>query len=183
MTRFEQECMAQVSLYDIGILDGPPEEPFDSVTRLITRQMNIPVALLSVIDGDGDRQFFKSQIGLDEPWASRRQTPLSHSFCQYVVATGLPLVVEDARTHELVSCNAAIHDLGVIAYLGVPVFGPGTTPIAALCAIDGQPRIWSEAEIELISELAWGVTRDVRLRAAILAGNALLAAGRLDQAS
>ena len=29
-----------------------------------------------------DRQFFKSAVGLPEPWMTRRETPLSHSFLQ-----------------------------------------------------------------------------------------------------
>ena len=35
---------------------------------------------------DADRQFFKSCLGMPEPWASQRGTPLSHSFCQHAVA-------------------------------------------------------------------------------------------------
>ena len=46
-----------------------------------------------------------------------RETPLSHSFCKHVVATSAPLVIEDARQHDLVSGNPAIDDFGVAAYL------------------------------------------------------------------
>src|SRR3712207_9380725 len=55
-----------------------------------------------------DRQFFKSAVGLPEPWAARRETPLSHSFCQHVVATGAPLRIEDARQDPLVCDNLAV---------------------------------------------------------------------------
>lgn len=77
----------------------------------------VPVALISLVDED--RQFFVSQQGLPEPWAKARQTPLSHSFCQHVVATGDPLIVSDARENPLVCGNLAIRDLNVIAYLGL----------------------------------------------------------------
>ena len=51
-----------------GLLDTPAEEPFDRFTRLATRIFKTPVALVSIVDAE--RQFFKSAIGLPEPWQS-----------------------------------------------------------------------------------------------------------------
>src|SRR4051794_34482891 len=102
-----------------GLLDTPPEPSFDRLTRLAARLLHAPVALVSLVDAD--RQFFKSCVGLPEPWSSRRQTPLSHPFCRHEVATGEPLIIEDARQHPLLCGNAAIKDLGVVAYLGIPL--------------------------------------------------------------
>ena len=70
-------------LQSTGLLDSDAEAPFDRLTRLSSRLLGAPVALISLVDDH--RQFFKSAEGLAEPWASRRQTPLSHSFCQHVV--------------------------------------------------------------------------------------------------
>ena len=66
-----------------ALLDTPPEEPFDRLTRLATRLCKTPVGLVSLVDRD--RQFFKSAIGLPEPWRTKRETPLSHSFCKHAV--------------------------------------------------------------------------------------------------
>src|SRR3954464_15206025 len=68
-----------------ALLDTPAEEAFDRLTRLATRVLHIPISIISLVDDD--RQFFKSCLGLPEPWASDRETPLSHSFCQYIVLT------------------------------------------------------------------------------------------------
>src|ERR671914_144008 len=92
-----------------GLLDTPSEEAFDRLTRLVTRILGVPVALVTLVDGD--RQFFKSCVGLPEPWATRRETPLSHSFCQYTVTTGEPLVIDDARKDERLLDNLAIRDM------------------------------------------------------------------------
>ena len=81
-----------------ALLDTPPAEAFDRLTRLVTRILNVPVALVTLVDRD--RQFFKSCIGLPEPWMSGRETPLSHSFCQYTVMTREPLIITDARTAQ-----------------------------------------------------------------------------------
>src|SRR5690242_20053531 len=101
-------------LKETGLLDSPPEAAFDRFTRLAARLLGLPVALVSLVDGE--RQFFKSALGLKEPWASRRETSLSHSFCQFVVRERARLVVTDARVHPALASNLAVRDLGVIAY-------------------------------------------------------------------
>ena len=85
----------------------------------------MPVALGLLVTPD--RQFFKSPVRLPSPFAERRETPLSHSFCQYVVDDGAALVVEDARLDERLADNRAIPDLGVIAYAGFPIRSPAAT--------------------------------------------------------
>jgi signal transduction histidine kinase/CheY-like chemotaxis protein len=150
------------ALQRIGLLDTPPEETFDRVTRLVCRVLGVPVALVSLVDAD--RQFFKSTAGLPDPWASRRETPLSHSFCQHVVTSGSPLTVEDAPSHPLVRDNLAIPDLGVAAYLGMPLALPDGQVIGALCAIDTVPHHWTTNETETLRDLAAVIMDEIALR-------------------
>jgi hypothetical protein len=141
-----------VALRTTGLLDSPPAPAFDRLTRLASRFLNAPVVLVSLIDAD--RQYFKSCLGLPEPWASRRETPLSHSFCQYVVARREPLIVSDAREHPELRENLAIRDLNVIAYAGVPLIDRAGHALGSLCAIDGEPRLWSGQQIDTLRDLA-----------------------------
>lgn len=152
------------SLEVMGLVDGRAPDAFDAITRLASQLFQAPVALVSVVQEELDRQYFTSQVGLGEPWASTRQTPLSHSFCQHVKQSGQPLVVNDARVHELVKDNLAIPVLGVIAYLGVPIVGPDELPIGALCVIDSKPRMWTDAECALLTDLATCVRDEIQLR-------------------
>ena len=71
----------------LEILDAPIERSFKMLVELANRLLNTPVALISIVTYE--RQFFVSSDGLGEPWASRRETPLSHSFCQHGTL-GLP---------------------------------------------------------------------------------------------
>jgi hypothetical protein len=146
-----------------GLLDSPPEEAFDRITEIVRRVLAVPVALVSLVDAD--RQFFKSQAGLPEPWASQRQTPLSHSFCQYAVELSEPLVVSDAREHPTLKDNLAVPDLGVIAYAGVPLITEDGHAIGSLCAIDHQPRVWTREQIDLLSDLAQLTVSEIKLAA------------------
>ena len=150
------------SLHQTQLLATPPEADFDRFTRLAAKLLRVPVALVSLVDSD--HQFFKSCFGLSEPWASARRTPLSHSFCQYVVANESVLAIEDARLDPVLKDNGAVRDLGVVAYLGSPINGPDGRSIGALCAIDGSPRKWSSGDIELISDVADAVSATIEAR-------------------
>ena len=106
----------------------------------------------------------KVATGLPEPFASKRETPLSHSFCKYVVRSAGPLVVGNALQDQLVSNNLAIRALGVIAYLGVPLTTSDGQVLGAFCVIDGKARTWSRADLELLLELAASTMTEVELR-------------------
>lgn len=126
------------ALRESGLMDSEIEASFDRAVRHASRVLDAKVSLLSLVTEE--RQFFKAQIGLPEWAATERQTPLSHSFCQHVVRTGDSFVVEDAREHPLVKDNLAIPDLGVIAYLGVPVVTADGHVLGSFCAIQDSPR-------------------------------------------
>ncbi len=154
-----------LALLESGLLDTATEASFDCLSRLASRLVAAPVVLVSLVAED--RQFFKSALGLPEPWASARQAPLSHSFCRIVVETGGPLIVGDARDHPDLKTNGAVVDLGVVAYLGIPLVTPEGHVLGAFCAIDGRPRDWSDEEVETIRDLAASVASEIELRSDI----------------
>lgn len=150
------------SLDRTGVMDSPTEAAFDRVIRLATHIIGMPVGLVSFVDAD--RQFFKAHTGLPPDVADQRETPLTHSFCQYVVSTDAPLVIADARKEPLVRDNLAVPDLGVIAYLGVTIHSPDGKPLGSLCAIDSQPRDWSNRDLEALTDLTAMLETELRLR-------------------
>jgi two-component sensor histidine kinase len=142
--------------------DSGAEEAFDRLTRMVTRLLDVPVSLVSLVDDK--RQFFKSLHGLQGPASVARQTPLSHSFCQHVVIARSPLIVTDAENDPRVCDNLAIPDLGVKAYLGVPLTLPSGHVIGSLCAIDTSPRPWSDTDLKSLSDVAEIVMNEIGLR-------------------
>jgi signal transduction histidine kinase/CheY-like chemotaxis protein len=157
-------------LHSLSLLDTAAEEGFDRLTRIAKLCLSVPVSLVSLVDGD--RQFFKSQMGLPEPYASDRQTPLSHSFCQHVVRTGKPLVVSDARMDPALRANGAVADIGVIAYAGVPLVTPDGLVIGSFAAIDTQPRDWAERDLAILHDLGEAVMVGVQLKQTTAAAEA-----------
>src|ERR1700710_2922749 len=87
------------SLLRLCLLDTPPDPAFDRLPRLAARILKVPIALMSLVDDK--REFFKSQVGLEELWASIREAP----YGKQVVMTKSPLVIEDTRKHPLTSNN------------------------------------------------------------------------------
>jgi formate hydrogenlyase transcriptional activator len=145
-----------------SLLDSPPEEAFDRLTRLARSILRVPAAYVSLVDGE--RQFFKSAVGLPEPWASLRQTPLSHSFCKHTVASGEPLLVSDAREDPLVRDNPAIPELGIVAYAGIPLKTTEGLTLGSFCVVDARPRVWTDEELTVLRSLAASVMTEIGTR-------------------
>ena len=166
MTTADEHADARLdALKRSRLLDSEADERFDRVTRLVALALNVPVALVSLVDRD--RQFFKSAVGLPEPWASCRETPLSHSFCQHVVARSETLRIDDAQNDPLVAHNDAVRDLNVVAYLGVPLRAPDGHVLGSLCAIDGVPRAWTDREEAMLRQFAATVEEQIVLSTSV----------------
>jgi GAF domain-containing protein len=150
------EAVRETTLIDSDVMPS-----FDRLARLASHVLNAPVALVSLVASD--RQFFMSCLGLPEPWASRRGSPLSHSFCQHAVASREPLLVDDAREHPLLRDNLAIRDMGVIAYAGIPLIDSDGHALGTLCVIDSQPRHWTTHQVQLLSDIAASVVTEISL--------------------
>lgn len=164
--RIIQDKKRLESLHTLHLLDTPPDPAFDRLAELAATVLQVPVALVTLVDAE--RQYFKSQIGLPEPWSTSRETPLSHSVCQHVVATApQPLVIDDTRVHPLVYDNLAIPDMNVIAYLGIPIVTSMGQAIGSFAAIDHQPREWKQSDIDILTKLAASAMTEIELRAEI----------------
>jgi len=153
------------ALHATGLLDSDISPSFDRLARLASTVLHAPVALVSLVDAD--RQYFKSCLGLPEPWASRRGSPLSHSFCQHAVASREPLLVTDAREHEVLSANPAIRDMGVVAYAGIPLIDAKGHALGTLCVIDSQPHHWTSHQVQLLGDIAASVVTEISLAQAV----------------
>lgn len=81
------------TLHSLSILDTPPEERFDRLTRLARRLFDVPIALVSLVDEN--RQWFKSHPGLDATQTSR-----DISFCAHALLADETMVIQDARNDD-----------------------------------------------------------------------------------
>lgn len=150
------------ALRRLCLLNTPSDPAFDRLTRLAAQLLNAPVSLVTLVDAE--YQFFKSQVGLPEPWASTRRMALPYSFCQHTLSSNEPLVIEDARSHYLVYDNPAIQELEAHSYLGIPLKTLDGHAIGSYCVVDKKPRVWTANEINLLKDLSGAVMAEIELR-------------------
>ncbi|MGX6602064.1 SpoIIE family protein phosphatase [Micromonosporaceae bacterium Da 78-11] len=142
---------------------GPrPDPAFDRIATLVQRLIDVPVALVTVLDTDC--QLLPGQVGLPEPLASTRTMPLTRSFSRHVVEAGRSLIVTDVRDDPRMRPTGALTELGVIAYAGVPLTDFDGLVLGTLAMMDREPRRWTPSETALLTELAAVCSSEVCLR-------------------
>lgn len=142
------ESSRLTALKALRILDTPPDERFDRITRLAAQLFNVPISVVSMIDAD--RQWFKSRFGL-----AARETPRSVSFCGHTILQPGVFHVSDAAQDPRFSDNPmVVGDPHIRFYAGVPLYAPGGEALGTLCLIDTQPREFGEVDQALLSKLA-----------------------------
>jgi GAF domain-containing protein len=135
-------------LLNLNMLDTPPEERFDRITRMAARLFHVPIALVSLIDQE--RQWFKSRVGLDIGESPRRT-----SFCTHAMLQDGVMVVEDACADARFADNPMVtQEPHVRFYAGSPIAAPDGSKIGTLCLIDHTARHFSDDERAMLRDLA-----------------------------
>ncbi len=150
---------------DTGLLDTPPEESFDRLTRLATMLLEVPATFVSLVDAE--RDFYKSAVGFDEPLASERELK-DRTFCHFALLSPRPLLLDDVLALPGLAAVPTVRTLGVRAYAGVPLVTPDGQILGSFCAVDMQPRQWTERDVAVLTELAHATLREITLRQALV---------------
>lgn len=149
-------------LRSTGLLTARRRPQLDSITHLAAEMTEAHSSRVSLVEVD--RQVFPSVHRRDVEWDEPYETPISDSFCQYVVMNDAPLVVEDARTHPVLASHPAVLEGGVVAYAGFPVRAPDGEVLGALCVVDRVPRAWTPVQLSGLGDLATAVDTKIALR-------------------
>ena len=145
-------------LKSLGLLDTEFEEFFDSITRVAAFIMNVPIALMSLIDHD--RQWFKSRHGI-----SFSETPRDIAFCAHALLNKQPLIVEDATQDQRFSDNPAVTgEAHVRFYVGIPILSLEGYVLGTLCAVDTHPRKLVASELDALQDLARLISNEIQNR-------------------
>ncbi|BBU31460.1 hypothetical protein BTHE68_51940 [Burkholderia sp. THE68] len=147
-------------LRSLDLLDTPHEEVFDRVTRVVAELLQVPIAMVSLVDEH--RQWFKSRVGLDVCETSR-----DVSFCAYALHSERLLLIED--THEDARFAGNPHVTGaphIRFYAGAPLRSSAGFVLGALCAVDTKPRTLSAAAQAALCDLAATLEREIVQREA-----------------
>lgn len=155
----ENQRLANLSRY--RILDTPPEEAFDRITRLLAKALDVDISLISLIDTD--RQWFKSSHGI-----AATQTPREQAFCAHAILGDEVFIVEDSLDDERFYDNPLVTSAPNIRfYAGAPLITPEGMKLGTLCAIDDKPRKLNAEQIGLLKDLSRIIMDEMEMRKAL----------------
>jgi GAF domain-containing protein len=129
----------------------------DTLLDSLRAELGVTATMLSLPLDTHHQILAHSGGALPAEYSSR--LPLSHSICRHVGEMRFPLVVDDAYNHPLLHDAPAVNELGVAAYLGVPVETDPSEPVHVLCAYHNRQWHWSEQALELVFDAARAVRR------------------------
>lgn len=151
------EAERLAALHGLGILDTPPEEHFEAVSRTAKRLFGVEKAYVALIDSD--RQWIKSDCDL-----GRKEMPRLESFCHHTIAGGDMLVVPDARLDPRFAGNPLVTGPDpIVFYAGVPLCLESGFRVGSFCLMHSTPRPFGVEDEAALHDLAATVTAHLRL--------------------
>ena len=155
----EEERLAAVRRY--GVLDTPPDGAFDRITRLASLILEMPIAIVSLVDHD--RIWFKSAQGLD----GVEQIGRDPGLCASAILADEAWVIEDARADPRALANPLVAgEFGLRFYAGSALRTHDGHNLGTLCVIDKEPRQLTDQQIGVLNDLAALVVDELELKLA-----------------
>lgn len=155
----QSEAARLARLRLLSVMDTESEPIFESLARLASAICGTPIALVSLIDGE--RQWFKANIGL----AGMPQTDKNIAFCAHAIQGVGLMEVGDARQDARFVDNPLVASAPHIRfYAGVPLVMPQGERVGTLCVLDRHARALTDAQRLALTELGVAVTQALLLR-------------------
>lgn len=149
-------------LLALRVMGSQPESDFDEAIALATALVDVPIALIGLID---DRcQWYKAKIGVDHD-----SVPREVAVCELVLEAGAPVVIEDmasdprTREHPWVTGGSRVR-----FYAGFPIAGADGLTVGTLCLVDTRPRVLTEQQHSGLTTLARQIMGLLELRSLVL---------------
>ncbi|SFU87165.1 EAL domain, c-di-GMP-specific phosphodiesterase class I (or its enzymatically inactive variant) [Pseudoduganella namucuonensis] len=161
MTHFDHSFEAKrlAALHRLNLLDTPPSESFDRITRMAARVFNLPIAAVSLTDSD--RQWFKSRVGVEHSSIPRSLAP-----CAGVAESSAALVIADMLADPLYR-DSHLARGGVRFYAGAPLVTLDGHCLGAMCVLGMEPRQATPEELAHLADLAAMVMAQIELQHAL----------------
>jgi EAL domain-containing protein (putative c-di-GMP-specific phosphodiesterase class I)/GAF domain-containing protein len=144
------------ALYKLNLLDTPPTESFDRITRMASQIFGLPISAVSLTDHD--RQWFKSRVGVEHMSIPRDKAP-----CARVAESAEVVLIPDLLADDCYR-SSVLAGQGVRFYAGAPLVTRDGFALGALCVLGMEPRTASPAEMAALNDLAQMVMSQIELQ-------------------
>lgn len=139
------------------LVDTPPEERFDRITRLAQSLFGVSSASIALITEN--RQFLKSFVG-----PLSRESDRESAFCNETIKAPNTMVVENAGIDDRFRLNPLVTGSPHIKfYAGHPLTGPGGTHVGTFCISDQAPRKFGAEQQKILEDLTAIIQREMNL--------------------
>ena len=133
------------------ILDSSRERAYDDLTRLLATSLEVPIAMVNLLDSE--RDWFKSCIGLPVS-----ESPASTSFCETIFSTSQDvIVVEDTLQDPRFATHPLVVNAPFVRFYAAARLTSGGHTLGTLCAYDTRPRQIAAGQIAQMRTLATAV--------------------------
>ncbi|WP_414674924.1 GAF domain-containing protein [Massilia sp. CFBP9012] len=143
----DNEAARLAALYELLILDTPPEERFDKIAQFAADEFDMPIVLVTLVDAE--RQWFKARVGTQVC-----ETGRDVSFCSHAILSDEIMLVEDALQDPRFADNPLVTGAPHIRfYAGAPLALPSGLRLGTLCLIDRRPRTLDALDLGILATL------------------------------
>ena len=144
------------ALRHLNLLDTPPSESFDRITRMASQLFDLPIAAVSLTDSD--RQWFKSRVGVEHCSIPREQAP-----CAKVADYAASLVIPDMLSDPVYQ-TSVLAKAGIRFYAGAPLITKQGHCLGSMCVLGTEARESSASEMAVLNDLAAMVMAQIELQ-------------------
>ncbi|MCD6013493.1 MAG: hypothetical protein K0Q79_3355 [Flavipsychrobacter sp.] len=150
------------ALYQLQILETPPEEDFDDIVELASQICEAPIATIAF--EDKNRFWFKAKVGIDAT-----ETPRKDALCSFATEKNNLSCIQDCSEDERLSNNPFVNkEKGVRSFAGVRLITEEGYSLGYLCVMDTKPRKLNDRQISGLQILAKQVVILLKLRLQII---------------
>lgn len=136
-------------------------EKWQSIADLLAKLLKIPAALIMMADNEYMEVVVSSKAE-NNPYHPGDKEHQNGLYCETVVKTQKALLVPNALKDKKWDKNPDIN-LGMIAYMGIPVNFPDNQPFGTLCVLDTKENKFSKEHLELLYQFKYAIELDLAL--------------------
>lgn len=156
----QNEAQRALAVENTGLIDTPPEAPFDRFTWLASEFLAMPISFVTLLTKQ--HQWFKSRHGMEIV-----NTPREVAFCNYTILQTQVLSVNDLGLDARFARNPGVTGAPHFRfYAGAPLYDEQGYALGSLCVMDTRPRSIGPQQESVLLALAAMTTTEIRLRGA-----------------
>lgn len=146
----EKDRVKKLEQFDL--LNLPKDPQLDIFAETACLVADCPSSLVAIMESQV--QTVQSCIGISLDTVERKNT-----LCQYSIASGDVVVINDTLKDSRSSSNSIILESGIRFYAGIPLTDDEGFTLGTLCVIDYKPKSISENQIVTLKKIGEAVTK------------------------